>query len=118
VLATGHSLLTRAERGPAEELAAPGSTTRRPDVVIAVSHLEPIVERAVEADEGRPIVAAISAGSRAGSVIGTPGESEITEIFDASSTSELVRHARCAVHVVAPDDEYEYKLSRAGLGAR
>ena len=39
-------------------------------------------------------------------IIGTPGDSEITEIFDASLTSELVRHARCAVHIVAPTDEH------------
>jgi nucleotide-binding universal stress UspA family protein len=46
-------------------------------------------------------------------VIGTPGYSEIAEIFDASLTSELVHNARWAVHIVAPLDEH--KLSRAGV---
>jgi MFS transporter, ACDE family, multidrug resistance protein len=204
VLATGHTLLTRAERGPAEELTVPDSTALSQDGAIAASHLEPIVTRSVQRDEGRPIVAAIGAGSRADGVtdaaidfarllhrpveilhvietdileelaidletldaaravvtfhvdrlgkagvsgaghlirvvgghgnaghhiaefadslhaemiiIGTPGDSEITEIFDASFTSELVHHARCAVHIVAPPDQH--KLSQAGSMAR
>jgi nucleotide-binding universal stress UspA family protein len=35
-------------------------------------------------------------------IIGPPDDSEMAEIFDASLTSELVRHAQCAVHIVAP----------------
>ncbi len=35
-------------------------------------------------------------------IIGGPSENGIAEIFDASLTSELVRHAQCAVHIVAP----------------
>ena len=35
-------------------------------------------------------------------VIGAPVDSEIAEIFDSSLTDELLRHAQCAVHVVAP----------------
>jgi MFS transporter, ACDE family, multidrug resistance protein len=204
VLATGHTLLTRAERGPAEELAVPDPTALSQDAASAVSHLEPIVRRAGLADEGGPIVAAIGAGSSADRVtdtaidfarlldrpveilhvietevlvevaidletldaaravvtfnvdrlreagvsgaghllrvvgghgsagrhiaefadslhaemiiVGTPGDSEINLVFDASLTSELVHHARCAVHIVAPIDEYN--LSRAGLAKR
>ena len=63
VLATGHTLLTRAERGPAEELSLPDPATLSQDAATAVSHLEPIVRRAVQPGEGRPIVAAIGAGS-------------------------------------------------------
>ena len=40
-------------------------------------------------------------------IIGAPGDSEIAEIFDASLTSELVRHAQCAVHIVAPAGEHQ-----------
>jgi MFS transporter, ACDE family, multidrug resistance protein len=40
-------------------------------------------------------------------VIGAPGDSEIAEIYDASLTSELVGHARCAVHIVAPASEHQ-----------
>ena len=40
-------------------------------------------------------------------VIGTPADSEIAEIFDASLTSELVRHAQCAVHIVAPGAQHQ-----------
>jgi ACDE family multidrug resistance protein len=198
-LATGHTLLTRAERGPDEELTVSDSTIPKHEARIASSHLERIVTRTVHEDAGRPIVAAIDAGSRAQGVtdaaidfarlfdrpveilhvietdvlvelavdretldaaqvvvidnvdllreagvsaaghllrvvgghgnagrhiaefadahhaemiiIGTPGDSEITEIFDASLTSELVRNARCAVHFVARLDEN--KLSPA-----
>jgi len=40
-------------------------------------------------------------------VIGAPGDTEIADIFDASLTEELLRHAQCAVHVVAPRGEHE-----------
>jgi nucleotide-binding universal stress UspA family protein len=203
VLATGHTLLTRADQGPGEELTVPDSTIPSQEAAIAASHLEPIVMRTMPEDEGRPIVAAIDASSRARGVtdtaidfarlldrpieilhiietdvleelaieletldaaravvtdnvdrlrdagvsgsghllgvvgghgdagrhitefadahqaemiiIGTPGDSAITEIFDASLTSELVHHARCAVHIVAPGDEHE--MPRAGVTA-
>jgi ACDE family multidrug resistance protein len=36
-------------------------------------------------------------------VIGPPEGGELTGIFDADLTSQLLRHAPCAVHVVAPD---------------
>jgi nucleotide-binding universal stress UspA family protein len=38
-------------------------------------------------------------------VIGAPGEKGIAKIFDASLTSEVVRDAQCAVHIVAPAAE-------------
>ena len=52
VLATGHTLLTRAERGPAEELTVPDSTTLSQDAAIAASHLEPVVTRSVQRGRG------------------------------------------------------------------
>jgi nucleotide-binding universal stress UspA family protein len=40
-------------------------------------------------------------------IIGAPGENEIAEILDAALTSEVVRYAECAVHIVAPADEHQ-----------
>jgi MFS transporter, ACDE family, multidrug resistance protein len=204
VLATGHKLLTRAERDPTEAFPASDSTILSHESGIPASHLEPIVTRTTQADEGAPIVAAIDVGSRAHGVtdaaidfarllgrpveilhvvetdvlaelavdresldtarvvvmdsvdrlrdagvagagylfrvvgghgnagrqiaafadahhaemivIGTPGDSEITEIFDASLTSAVVHNARCAVHIVAPVDDSN--LSRAAATKR
>jgi hypothetical protein len=45
-------------------------------------------------------------------VIGPPTGSSLEGIFDADLTSQLLHHASCAVHVIAPDAD------RAGHRAR
>jgi len=45
-------------------------------------------------------------------IIGAPGENEIAEIFDASFTSEVLRHAQCSVHIVAPAPADEHETYR------
>lgn len=35
-------------------------------------------------------------------VIGAPTGGELAGLFDADLTSQLLRHARCDVHVIAP----------------
>jgi MFS transporter, ACDE family, multidrug resistance protein len=196
VLATGHSLLTRAEQGSEEELAlsTPATSTTGRDSELAVYNLLTVTGDH-ETDQRPPIVAAIDASTGAAAVtsaaiqlaqrldrpvevlhvletdvieevaldletldtaralvaanvdrlhaagvagggyllrvvsghgsagrriadfanahhatmiiIDTPGDSEIAEIFDASLTSEVVRHAQCAVHIVAPTARHE-----------
>jgi nucleotide-binding universal stress UspA family protein len=195
VLATGHSLLTRAEKGPDAEMALSGPATQtrresqpapyslvsvtghdetdqRPPIVAAIDtgpgaaavadaaiqfaqrldrpvevlHIletdiieelaldleTPDTARGLVADSVERIHAAGVAGtghllrvvSGHGSagrriadfanahhaimiIIGAPRDSEIAEIFDASLTSELVGHAHCAVHIVAPAGEHQ-----------
>ncbi len=196
VLATGHSLLTRAEQGPDAELAlsSPAATPTRRESQPAPNRLVTVAGHD-ETDRRRPIVAAVDASTGAAAVIaaaiefaqrldrpvevlhvletdiveelaldleapdiardivadnverihaagvagtghllrvvsghgsagrriadfanahhasmviiGAPGDSEIAEIYDASLTSELVRHAHCAVHIVAPVGEHQ-----------
>ncbi len=195
VLATGHSLLTRAEQGPGAELAVSGPTiiptgresqpapytlvtvTRdetdqcqpivaaidagpgaaavtdtaiqfaqrldRPVEVLHILETDIVEELALDIetpDAGRDLVAhnveRIHAADVAGAghllrvvsghgsagrciadfanahhatmiIIGAPGDSEIAEIYHASLTSELLAHAQCAVHIVAPASKHE-----------
>jgi MFS family permease len=192
VLATGHSLLTRAEQGFGEELTvqSPSTTSNPPERDLAPFTPVAVSTRTGDTDLRPPIVAAIDGSPKAGPVmdavigfarlldtsvevlhvletevieelavdretpdaaheivaesldrlraagidgaghllrsvsghggtgrriaafahehragmivIGAPGDGEIAEIFDASLTEELLRHAQCAVHVVAP----------------
>jgi ACDE family multidrug resistance protein len=191
VLATGHSLLTRAEQGTDTELTVQSSTTqnpperdltpfrlvtistrtddanRRPPIVVAIDGSlkgAPVMDAVIEfarlfdtsvevlhvvetdvveelavdretPDAAREIVAQSLDRLRAAGidgtghllrvvnghggvgrriadfasghhalmiVIGAPGDNEIAELFDASLTEELLRHAQCTVHVVAP----------------
>jgi MFS family permease len=193
VLATGHSLLTRAEHTPAEELAAPdpASTAAAPrDLRPDLSRPATAPGAPIETDRRAPIVAAIDHSPRAATVsgaavefarlldcpvevlhvietdvveelavdvetldaaqsvvtdavdrllaagitasghlvrvvsdhggtgrriaefatehdaqmilIGSPADSQIAGVFDAAVTTQVVRHANCAVHIVPP----------------
>jgi ACDE family multidrug resistance protein len=190
VLATGHSLLTRAEQGSGAELSVSNSATtlsgpdmelaldsqvtaartdqidQRPPIVVAIDvspSAAPIMDAAIEFAHllDRPVevlhiietdvieelavdretldaagaivadsvdriqaagvdgvghllrvvsghgssgrrIAIFAKEHRAGMIIvGAPGDSEVAEFFNASLTSELLRHAECAVHFVA-----------------
>jgi nucleotide-binding universal stress UspA family protein len=193
VLATGHSLLTRAEHTPAEELAVPvsASTATAPrDLRPALSSPATAPKAPIERDHRLPIVAAIDGSTRVAAVtgaavefarlldcpvevlhvvetdiieelavdvetidaaptvvadaadqlrsagitasahlirvvsdhggtgrriaefaaehdaqmilIGRPSDSQIAGIFDAAATTQVVRYANCAVHIVPP----------------
>jgi hypothetical protein len=41
-------------------------------------------------------------------VIGTPAERETAVIFNVGLTNQLIRHARCAVHIVPLTSEREH----------
>ena len=196
VLATGHSLLTRAEHSSAEELTVPvsASTASAPrDLRPALSGPAPALRAPIERDRRAPIVAAIDHSPRAAAVsgaavefaqllgcpvevlhvietdvvdelavdvetlesartvlasavdrlrsagitasehlirvvsdhggtgrriaefaakhhaqmilIGRPADSQIAGVFDAAVTTQVVRHADCAVHIVPPINE-------------
>jgi nucleotide-binding universal stress UspA family protein len=193
VLATGHSLLTRAEHAPAEELAVPASAstaTAPRDLRPALSSPATATKAPIERDHRLPIVAAIDGSTRVAAVtgaavefarlldcpvevlhvietdiieevavdvetidaaptvladaadqlrsagitasahlirvvsdhggtgrriaefaaehdaqmilIGRPSDSQIAGIFDAAATTQVVRYANCAVHIVPP----------------
>jgi ACDE family multidrug resistance protein len=64
-------------------------------------HLLPVV--GAHGDTGRRIAGFAADHNARMIVIGPPEGSELAAIFDADLTSQLLRHAPCAVHVVAPD---------------
>jgi ACDE family multidrug resistance protein len=69
----------------------------------AGGHLLPVVSGHGRA--GRRIADFATAHRATMIIIGAPADGEIAELFDASLTSEVVRHAQCAVHIVAPAGE-------------
>jgi MFS family permease len=167
VLATGHSLLDRAERGgPADAPAAAGMdrapivvavdggargarvtdaaagiarSLGRPAEVVHVIETDVLEEQAIDAetaeDAGRALAASLEqlaaagvagqgdllrvvgahgdvgrriaefAASRGAHMIvtGAPADGELAGLFDADLTRQLLRHARCEVHVVPLD---------------
>ena len=64
-------------------------------------HLLPVV--GAHGDTGRRIAGFAADHNARMIVIGPPEGGELAGIFDADLTSQLLRHAPCAVHVVAPD---------------
>jgi len=64
-------------------------------------HLLPVV--GAHGDSGRRIAGFAADHNARMIVIGRPEGGELAGIFDADLTSQLLRHAPCAVHVVAPD---------------
>ena len=64
-------------------------------------HLLPVV--GAHGDSGRRIAGFAADHNARMIVIGPPEGGELAGIFDADLTSQLLRHAPCAVHVVAPD---------------
>ena len=64
-------------------------------------HLLPVV--GAHGDSGRRIAGFAADRNARMIVIGPPEGGELAGIFDADLTSQLLRHAPCAVHVVAPD---------------
>jgi len=63
-------------------------------------------------DVGRRIADFAAAHGARMIVIGLPAGGGLDSLFDADLTSQLLHHARCAVHVIAPDAD------RAGTRAR
>jgi MFS transporter, ACDE family, multidrug resistance protein len=64
-------------------------------------HLLPVI--GAHGDTGRRIAGFAADHNARMIVIGPPAGGELAGIFDADLTSQLLRHAPCAVHVLAPD---------------
>jgi MFS transporter, ACDE family, multidrug resistance protein len=104
VLGTGHSLLASAEQ---DMTKAPGTSGERavpalPPIVVAVAagrHAPEVTDAAAEL--ARLLYAPIEVlHVLETDVIGAPADGGTAGLFDASLTTQLIRHARCDVHLV------------------
>jgi MFS family permease len=67
-------------------------------------------------DSGRRIAAFAAERHARMIVIGTPADAGTAGLFDASLTTELIRHARCEVHLVPVRAAHEFAGATGGSG--
>jgi len=84
--------------------------------ITATGHLLPVISD--HGGAGRRIAEYANDHQARMILIGTPTDSEIAGIFDAALTSQVVRHAHCAVHIIPSGyDRVPLGAAHAATGA-